>query len=66
MDFNSLEQIQKQKLHKQVLDSAMSMGGKNFFLQMIEDIRKQKPNPLTNKTGVFHFDFIFTKFRITC
>lgn len=55
MDFNKLPEITKQQLHEEVLQCANSIGGKNFFLQMIEDIKKEKPSPLINKSGTFHF-----------
>lgn len=55
MDFNKLPEITKQQLHDEVLKCANSIGGKNFFLQMIEDIKKEKPSPLINKSGTFHF-----------
>lgn len=55
MNFNNLSNETKAKLHKELLENAMSVGGKNFFLQMIEDTRKEKPNPLLNKTAIFHY-----------
>lgn len=55
MDFNKLDIQMKKKLHEDVLANAMSLGGKNFFLQMIEDIRNEKPDALLNKTAAFHF-----------
>lgn len=55
MDFNKLDETTKQKLHDETSSNANSIGGKNFFLQMIEDIKKEKPSPLLNKSGSFHF-----------
>ena len=55
MDFNKLDTQTKQQLHEEVLSNANSIGGKNFFLQMIEDIKAEKPTPLINKSGSFHF-----------
>ncbi len=54
MDFNKLDDQVKQELSQEILGFANSMGGKNFFLKMIEDIRAEKPNPLLNKTATFH------------
>ena len=54
MDFNKLDTNEKEKLHQEIMQFADIMEGKNFFLSMIEEIRAQKPNPLLNKTGVFH------------
>lgn len=54
MDFNKLEKNIKEELHQEFTNYANILGGKNFFLKMIEDIRAEKPNPLLNKTGTFH------------
>lgn len=55
MDFNKLDDATKNALHEEITTAANSVGGKNFFLQMIEDIRAEKPNPLLNKSGAFHY-----------
>jgi len=55
MKFNELTDEQQQKLHDEILQNALKIGGKNSFLSMIEDIRATKPNPLLNKTGIFHY-----------
>lgn len=54
MDFNKLDTATKEKLHLEITEYANSIGGKNFFLKMIEDIRAEKPNPILNKSGTFH------------
>ncbi len=54
MDFNKLDEQTKEKLHEEFASYADILGGKNSFLKMIEEIREEKPNPLLNKTGVFH------------
>ncbi len=54
MDFNKLDKETKQTLHEEFISYADTLGGKNFFLKMIEELREQKPNPLLNETGVFH------------
>jgi len=54
MDFNKLEESQKETLYQEIITYANCLGGKNFFLKMIEEIRAVKPNPLLNKTGTFH------------
>jgi len=54
MDFNKLDTTTKEKLHWEIREYANSIGGKNFFLKMIEDIRAEKPNPILNKSGAFH------------
>lgn len=55
MNFNELDLETKKELHEELSVKAASLGGKNFFLQLIEDFKKEKPNPLLNKSSVFHF-----------
>ena len=55
MNFNQLAEEQKQQLHNQAMELATNLGGVNFFLQMIEDIKAEKPHALLNKSCVFHF-----------
>jgi hypothetical protein len=55
MTFTELTNEQQQELHKQLMEYALSVGGINPFLQMIEDIRDAKPKALLNKTAIFHF-----------
>ena len=55
MNFNQLDEEQKQQLHNQAMELATNLGGVNFFLQMIEDIKAEKPHALLNKSCVFHF-----------
>lgn len=54
MNFNKLDDATKLQLHKEITSFADVLGGKNFFLGMIEEIRAEKPNPLLNKTATFH------------
>mgnify|MGYP003610528087 CR=1 FL=1 len=55
MNFNQLDEEQKNTLHSQAMELATNLGGVSFFLQMIEDIKKEKPHALLNKSCVFHF-----------
>ena len=55
MNFNQLAEEQKLQLHNQAMELATNLGGVNFFLQMIEDIKAEKPHALLNKSCVFHF-----------
>ena len=55
MNFNQLDEEQKKQLHTQAMELATNLGGVNFFLQMIEDIKTEKPHALLNKSCVFHF-----------
>lgn len=54
MDFNKLDTNIKEELNAELSKYADILGGKNFFLKMIEEIRAEKPNPLLNKSGIFH------------
>ncbi|AXH11424.1 hypothetical protein [Halarcobacter bivalviorum] len=54
MDFKKLDTETKEKLSSQFKEFSDILGGKNFFLTTIEEIRDIKPNPLLNKTGTFH------------
>lgn len=55
MDFNKLDDNTKKQIHEELTQKAASVGGTNFFLKMLEDIRKEKPNALLNKSSVFHY-----------
>jgi len=54
-DFNNLDDTLKAEYHKQLLEYAEKFGGKNFFLQLLEAIRKTKPHPLIAKNCEFRF-----------
>lgn len=54
-DFNNLDESEKEKYHKMLLQCAETFGGVNFFLQLLEGIRKHKPHPLTAKHSEFKF-----------
>ena len=55
MNFNDLNTEEQLQLHKELLEYAKGIGGINPFLQMLEDIRAEKPKPLLNKTAIFHY-----------
>ena len=55
MNFSKLSTEQKEKLHSEVITFALSIGGKNFFLQMKESLKKEKINPLINKSKAFNY-----------
>lgn len=55
MNFNQLDSQTKQQLHEQLKTAVESLGGINFFLQLIEDSKKEKTHPLLNKSSVYHF-----------
>jgi hypothetical protein len=55
MNFNQLTKEQKNKLYTQTMEVVENLGGIEEFLQMIENIKKEKPHALLNKSCVFHF-----------
>ena len=55
MKFNKLSHEEKLEIQKLVLDCMETLGGRNYFLGMIEDIKDANQHPLLNKTGKFHF-----------
>jgi len=55
MRFNDLELDARKELNIKINEYANSIGGINFFLQMIEDVRAEKPSALLNKTAIFHY-----------
>jgi len=54
-DFNSLDDSTKQVYHEQLTGCANAFGGTNFFLQLLEAVRKTKPHPLMAKNCEFKF-----------
>ena len=55
MSFNNLTQEKRDILQQEILDTAMSMGGKSFFLQMINDIKSSSEHPLSHQSCDFRF-----------
>jgi len=55
MKFNNLSHDEKLEIQKLVLDCMETLGGRNYFLGMIEDIKDANQHPLLNKTSKFHF-----------
>jgi len=56
-DFNKMDDAAKAAYHRQLTKCAESFGGTNFFLQLLEAIRKSKPHPLMAK----HMEFRFSR-----
>ncbi|MCI0500314.1 MAG: hypothetical protein L0Y61_01025 [Epsilonproteobacteria bacterium] len=54
MEFYRLETKQKEIVHRIVLEVAMSFGGRNSFLTIIEEMKREKTNPLLHQSSVFH------------
>ena len=55
MRFNDLDLETKKAVHNDLTTKANSIGGVNFFLKMIEDIREEKPSSLLSTTAVFNY-----------
>jgi hypothetical protein len=55
MIFKNLTIDEKNKLSTELTHYSKNIGGDNFFLTMIENIRESKPNPLLNKTAICHY-----------
>ncbi len=56
MNFTDLSEKNRKKLHEEILSNAKNLGGKDVFLQMIEDIRKNGTSLLLEKSTAFSFD----------
>jgi len=54
-DFNNLEASEKEKYHQMMMECAENFGGVNFFLQLLEAIRKSEKHPLLAKHSEFKF-----------
>jgi hypothetical protein len=55
MNFNTLDTKTKALVHTELKEFSQNLGGINFLLQLIEDIKKEKTHPLLNKTSIYHF-----------
>jgi len=55
-DFSSLENEQKEQYHRELVKCAESFGGKNYFLQLLEEIRETKPHPLVSAQKEFSIE----------
>ncbi len=55
MKFNNLSHEEKLEIQKIVINCMNTLGGRNYFLGMIEAVKESKQHPLLNKTGKFHF-----------
>jgi len=55
MNYDSLTDEKKIELKEKLEQYIENVGGVNFFLTLIEDIRATKPNPLLNKTAIYHY-----------
>ncbi|BFU78219.1 hypothetical protein ALC152_14340 [Arcobacter sp. 15-2] len=56
MKFNNLSHEGKLEIQKLVLQCMNAVGGRNYFLGMIENIKASTQHPLLNKTAKYHFE----------
>lgn len=54
-DFDNLNDNGKKMAHENLMACVNAFGGPNFFLQLLEGIRKTKPHPLMAKSSGFRF-----------
>ena len=45
------------RTRKEMNDCALSLGGKNHFLHLLEEIRQERPHPLISKKSSFRFSY---------
>lgn len=55
MDFYALTPPLKHEISTRLDTLSQVLGGQNFFLQLVEEIRQAKPNPLLAQRNVFHY-----------
>ena len=55
MNFKDLSIEEKTQINELLTKYANSIGGVNFFLQLLDDIKKETSFPLFNKSNVYHF-----------
>ena len=53
MNYDNLTNEQQEEISNQIKEDVKSVGGTNFYLALIENIRDTKPNELLNKTAKF-------------
>jgi hypothetical protein len=56
MNFRDLSEEQKKQLHNEILSYSDSLGGKNIFLRMIENIKEEGIILLSERSTKFRFD----------
>lgn len=56
MSFSDLNEEKKNKLSQDIKEVAVALGSVNTLLNMVEDMRKDKPSPLVRKETIFSFN----------
>ena len=62
-NYKLLDDATKQYYKKQITNCAQSLGGKNYFLQLLEAIRAAHPHPLMAKEHSFRFAHGIVKWK---
>ena len=62
-NYKLLDDATKQYYKKQITNCAQSLGGKNYFLQLLEKIRVAHPHPLMAKDYSFRFSHGIVKWK---
>ena len=62
-NYKLLDDATKQYYKKQITNCAQSLGGKNYFLQLLEAIRAAHPHPLMAKDYSFRFAHGIVKWK---
>jgi len=62
-NYKLLDDAAKQNYKKQITNYAQSLGGKNYFLQLLEAIRAAHPHPLMAKDYSFRFAHGIVKWK---
>ena len=56
-NYSLIDDVLKEKFKKEINNLANSVGGKNYFLQLIEEIRMQRPHVLISKEACFKYKY---------
>tara|TARA_B100001250_G_C19815826_1_gene798312 strand:+ start:2905 stop:3417 length:513 start_codon:yes stop_codon:yes gene_type:complete len=62
-NYNSLDDVTREQLRQQINECAQSLGGKNYFLQLLEAIRAEGQHPLVAKDLSFRFNHGIVKWK---
>ena len=56
LKYDNLSTDEKLEIKGRLLECATSLGGKNYFLSMVEAMRSSYQHPLMSKESAFRFD----------
>ncbi len=64
INYDSIDNDKKQILKNQLIKNTTSLGGKNHFLPLIEDLKRSHPNLLIAKEASLRSDKSLIKWKI--